>query len=167
MSTLLEKPVRVNRIVTSSGLEAKAIEDATRTNILKILYKKQLTAEQILEELKKTGYKKALTTIRHHLDILRTSGLIQVTKIQESRGAITKFYGTSTKLLEYTTPDDFEKKYGNLIKTTSGKIEKIVQNISQKTNSKNKKSNENYNQYLLLEIVNRALTEVLENNKSK
>ena len=169
MSTLLEKPIRVNRIVTSSVLQAKAIEDSTRSKILKILYNKQLSAEQILEELKKTGYKKALTTIRHHLDILKISGLIQLVKIQESRGAITKFYGTSTKLLEFDTPDDFDIKYANLIKTTSGKIEKIVNNISQKTNSKNKKSNynENYNQYLLLEIVNRALTDVLENTKSQ
>ncbi len=169
MSTLLEKPVRVNRIVTSSGLQAKAIEDSTRSEILKILYNKQLCADQILDELKKTGYKKALTTIRHHLDVLKTSGLIQIVKIQESRGAITKFYGTSTKLLEFTTPDDFDSKYANLIKMTSGKIEKIVNNISKKTNSKNKKSNdnENYNQYLLLEIVNRALTDVLENTKSK
>ncbi len=169
MSTLLEKTIRVNRIVTSSALQAKAIEDSTRSKILKILYNKQLSAEQILEELKKTGYKKALTTIRHHLDILKISGLIQLVKIQESRGAITKFYGTSTKLLEFDTPDDFDSKYANLIKTTSGKIEKIVNNISQKTNSKNKKSidNENYNQYLLLEIVNRALTDVLENTKSQ
>jgi len=169
MSTLLEKTIRVNRIVTSSALQAKAIEDSTRSKILKILYNKQLSAEQILEELKKTGYKKALTTIRHHLDILKISGLIQLVKIQESRGAITKFYGTSTKLLEFDTPDDFDSKYANLIKTTSSKIEKIVNNISQKTNSKNKKSNynENYNQYLLLEIVNRALTDVLENTKSK
>ena len=169
MSTLLEKPVRVNRIVTSSSLEAKAIEDSTRTQILKILYNKELSAEQILEGLKKSGYKKALTTIRHHLDILKNSGLIQVVKIQESRGGVTKFYGTSTKLLEFTTPDDFDSKYANLIKTTSDKIEKIVNNISQKTNSKNKKiaDNENYNQYVLLEIVNRALTDVLENSKSK
>jgi Fe2+ or Zn2+ uptake regulation protein len=169
MSTLLEKPVRVNRIVTSSGLQAKAIEDSTRTKILKILYNKQLSAEQILDELKKTGYKKALTTIRHHLDILKTSGLIQLVKIEESRGAITKFYGTSTKLLEFNTPDDFDSKYANLIKTTSGKIEKIVNNISQKTSLKNKKSNdnENYNQYLLVEIVNRAITDILEKSKSQ
>lgn len=168
MSTLLEKSVRVNRIVTSSGLQAKAIEDPTRTKILKILYNKQLSAEQILDELKKTGYKKALTTIRHHIDILKNSGLIQLVKIEESRGAITKYYGTSTKLLEFTTPDDFDSKYANLIKTTSGKIEKIVNNISQKTSLKNKnsKDNENYNQYLLVEIVNRALTDILEKSKS-
>ena len=170
MSTLLEKPIKINRIVTSNSQQAKAIEDLTRSKILKILYKKQFTADQILEVLKKTGYNKALTTIRHHLDILKTSGLIELVKIQESRGAITKFYGTSTKLLEYETPEDFESKYATLIKTTSGKIENLVKNISQKTSLKTKnqkvEENENYNQYLLMEIVNRALTNVLERSSS-
>ena len=167
----MEKPIRVNRIVTTSGLQARAIEEPTRTKILKILYKNQLTAEQILDELKKTGYDKALTTIRHHIDILKISGLIEVVKIQESRGAIAKFYGTSTKLLEYDTPDDFDSKYENLIKSTSDKIEKLVKTISQKTNSKmkNKKAveSESYNQYILMEIINRALTNVLENSQTK
>lgn len=170
MSTLLEKPIKINRIVTSNSQQAKAIEDLTRSKILKILYKKQFTADQILAELKKTGYNKALTTIRHHLDILKISGLIELVKIQESRGAITKFYGTSTKLLEYEIPEDFESKYATLIKTTSGKIENLVNNISQKTSLKTKNhkvvENENYNQYLLMEIVNRALTNVLEKSNS-
>ena len=171
MSILLEKPIKVNRIVTSSSQQAKAIEYPVRSKILKILYKKQLTTEQILEELKKTGYNKALTTTRHHLEILKISGLIEVVKIQESRGAITKYYGTSTKLLAYDTPDDFESKYASLIKITSGKIENIVKSISQKTSMKTKnltvEENESYNQYLLMEIVNRALTNVLENHPQK
>lgn len=166
MSTLLEKSIKINRIVTSNSQQAKAIEDLTRSKILKILYKKQLTADQILDELKKTGYNKALTTIRHHLDILKISGLIELVKIEESRGSITKFYGTSTKLLEYEIPKDFDLKYSALIKNTSGKIETLVKNISQKTSSKTKnqklEGTENYNQYLLMEIVNRALTNVLE-----
>ena len=171
MSTLMEKSIRVNRIVTTSAPQARAIEEPTRTKILKILYKNQLSAEQILDEMKKTGYTKALTTVRHHLDILKISGLIEVVKIQESRGAVLKFYGTSTKLLEYDTPDDFESKYGALIKSTSDKITKLVRNISQKTNSKTKNQkaieSENYNQYILMEIVNRALTNVLENPQTK
>ena len=148
---------------------AKAIDDPARVKILKILYHKKLNAEQILDELKKTGYNKALTTIRHHLDILKNSGLIEIVRIQEARGAITKYYGTSTKLLEFQIPKDFDSKYSKVIQTTSDKIEKIMKNISQKTPAKTKSQKlpdqENYNQYLLMEIVNRAMTNVLENSK--
>ena len=170
MSTLLEKPIRVNRIVTMNSDIARAIDDPARVKILKILYHQKLNAEQILDELKKTGYNKALTTIRHHLDILKNSGLIEIVRIQESRGAITKYYGTSTKLLEFQIPKDFDSKYSKVIQTTSDKIEKIMKTISQKTPSKIKSQKvsdqENYNQYLLMEIVNRAMTNVLENSKS-
>ncbi len=168
MSTLLEKKIKVNRIVAISSENARAIEDPARVKILKILYLKQLNAEQILDELKKSGYNKALTTLRHHLDILKMAGLIEIVKIQETRGAVTKYYGTSTKLLEFDTPKDFDSKYSKVIDTTSDKIEKIVKNISQKTTkTKNTKSTEqeNYNQYVLMEIVNRAMTKVLENFK--
>ena len=57
-------------------------------------------------------------------------------RIQESRGAITKYYGTSTKLLEFQIPKDFDSKYSKVIQTTSDKIEKIMKTISQKTPSK-------------------------------
>ena len=171
MSTLLEKPIKVNRTVAMSSETARAIEDQIRAKIIKILYHKQLNAEQIHEELKKTGYNKALTTIRHHLDILKISGMIEIVKIQEARGAVTKFYGTSTKLLEFEIPKDFDLKYSKVIQSTSGKLEKLLKNISKKTSSKTKSQklseHENYDQYLLMEIINRAITNVLENSKQE
>ena len=110
MSTLLEKPISVNRILLTSIDHAKAIEDPARAKIIQMLYNRNLNAEQITLQLKKYGHKKALTTIRHHLDILKESGLIEIVRIEESRGAIIKFYGTSTKLLDYETPKDFDEK---------------------------------------------------------
>jgi len=108
-----------------------------------------------------------LTTVRHHLDILKESGLIEIVKIAESRGAITKYFGTSTKFLGFDIPKNFDSQYSSVIKTTSSKIEKLLSNISHKT-SKNKKTskNDNYHQYVLIEIVNRAMTNVLENSQS-
>ena len=168
MSTLVEKQIQVNRILTMNSHQARALEDPARTRIIQILYKKSLNAEQIAKELRKTGYKKALTTIRHHLEILKETGLIEIVKIEENRGAITKFYSTSTKLLGFDIPDDFDSKYSAVIKNTSTKMEKLLKSIGPKTKSKTKKKTkdaEGYSQYLLVEIVNRALTNVLENPK--
>ncbi len=169
MSTLVEKKIQVNRILTMNPNQARAIDEPVRARIIKILYKKSLNAEQITKELRKTGYKKALTTIRHHLEILKVTGLIEIAKIEETRGAITKFYSTSTKLLGFEIPDDFDAKYSTVIKNTSTKMEKLLKSIGPKTKSKtkNKKTSdpEGYSQYLLVEIVNRAMTNVLENPK--
>jgi len=169
MSTLLEKPIKVNRIVTTSIEHARAIEDPARAKIVEILYRRSLSAEQIAGELKKTGYKKALTTVRHHLEILKSSGLIEIVKIEESRGAITKYFSTSTKLLGYQAPEDFDSKYSKIIESTSTKLEKILKGITPKTtkNKKNKENSEDYSKYLVMEIVNRAMTNVLENSNGK
>ncbi len=167
MSTLLEKQIKVNRIVTTSIDHARAIEDPARAKIVEILYRQELSADQITSVLKKAGYKKALTTVRHHLEILRKSGLIEIVKIEESRGAIKKYYGTSTKLLGFQAPKDFDSKYSKIIDTTSTRIEKIIKDLTPQTaKSKTKKSKE-YSQYLVMEIMNRAMTNVLENSTKK
>ena len=166
MSTLLEKPIKVNRIVTTSIEHARAIEDPARAKMMECLYHHSLSAEQISNELKKTGYKKALTTVRHHLEILKNSGLVEIVRIEESRGAITKFYSTSTKLLGYQAPADFDSKYSKIIDNTSVKIEKILKGLVPKTTkSKKSKGKEpvGYPQSLVMEITNPAMTSLLEN----
>ena len=167
MSTLLEKQIKVNRIVTTNIGHARAIDDPARAKIVEILYHQTLSADQISTALKKTGYKKALTTVRHHLEILKVSGLIEIARIEESRGAITKFYSTSTKLLDFQTPEDFDSTYSKVINNTSTKIEKLLKGLTPKiTKSKGKKSVE-YSQYIVMEIMNRAMTNVLEKSSTK
>ena len=131
------------------------------------MYHQSLSADQISTSLKKHGFKKALTTVRHHLEILKNSGLIEIARIEESRGAITKFYSTSTKLLDFQTPENFDSTYSKIIDNTSTKIEKILKSLGPKTSkSKGKKSAE-YSQYLVMEIMNRAMTNVLEKSNTK
>ena len=167
MSTLLEKPVTVNRTVTTNIEQARAIDDPARIKIVQLLYKKLLTAAQICQLLKKSGHAKALTTVRHHLDILKEAGLIEVAKIEETRGAITKYYSTSTKLLGYNVPEDFDTKYSSAIKNTSKKLEDILDTLAPKATLKSKqKVDPSYSQYILMEIFNRAMTRIMENPKT-
>jgi len=167
MSTLLEKQIKVNRIVTTSIGHARAIEDPARAKIVEILYHQALSADQISTALNKSGYKKALTTVRHHLEILKESGLIEIARIEESRGAITKFYSTSTKLLDFQIPVDFDSTYSKVIANTSTKIEKILKGLTPKTIKSKGKTSEEYSQYLVMEIMNRAMTTVLEKSSTK
>ena len=167
MSTLLEKEIKVNRTVTTSIGHARAIEDPARAKIIEILYHQSLSANQICISLKKYGYKKALTTIRHHLEILKVSGLIEIARIEESRGAITKFYSTSTKLLDFQIPENFDSIYSKIIDNTSDKVEKILKSLGSKTSKSNGKQSVEYSQYLVMEIMNRAMTNVLEKSNIK
>ena len=171
MSTLLQKEIKINKILSTNADQAKALDDTARIKILQILYHKQLATEQIVEELNKIGYKKATTTIRHHIDVLKNAGLIEIVKMEEVRGAVMKYYGTSVRVMGTKLPANFETEFSKTIADTSVRLEKVIKNIVEnagskikKKNSKNASSESNYEEHIMMEIVNRAMAKVFENN---
>ena len=162
MSILMEKEVTIDRIITANYDVFKALDGPIRGKIVQLLNKKQLNVEQITRRLKKFGYKKAVTTIRHHIEILKDSGLIEIVRIEESRGAITKYYGSSTKLLDFTLPLDFDENYSKLISKTSLKLGKVISPILKNFSKTRKIQQINYNNYIIMEIMNRSITNLLE-----
>ena len=158
----MEKEVTIDRIIAANYDVFKALDDPIRGKIVQLLNKKQLNVEQITRRLKKFGYKKAVTTIRHHIEILKDSGLIEIVRIEESRGAITKYYGSSTKLLDFTLPLDFDENYSKLISKTSLKLGKVISPILKNFSKTRKIQQINYNNYIIMEILNRAVTNLLE-----
>ena len=158
----MEKEVTIDRIIAANYDVFKALDDPIRGKIVQLLNKKQLNVKQITRRLKKFGYKKAVTTIRHHIEILKNSGLIEIAKIEESRGAITKYYSSSTKLLDFTLPLDFDENYSKLISKTSLKLGKVIGPILKNFSKTRKIQQINYNNYIVMEIVNRAITNLLE-----
>jgi DNA-binding transcriptional ArsR family regulator len=172
MSTLLQKDIKINKILATNAEQAKALDDPARIKILQILYHKQLPTEKIVEELHRQGYKKATTTIRHHIDVLKDGGLVEIVKMEEIRGAVLKYYGTSVRVLGHRLPQNFENEFSKTIADTSVRLEKVIKNIARNAASKMKKkssknnSEPHYEEYILVEIVNRAMAKVFENNDS-
>jgi len=171
MSTLLQKELKISKILSTNADQAKALDDSARIKILQILYHKQLATEQIVDELNKMGYKKATTTIRHHIDVLKNAGLIEIVKMEEVRGAVMKYYGTSVRVMGTKLPANFESEFSKTIADTSVKLEKVIKNIVEnaghkikKKSSNNLSTESNYEEQIMMEIVNRAMAKVFENN---
>ncbi len=158
----MEKEISIDKIITINYEQFKALEDPIRGKIVQMLYKKNLNVEQIHRRLKKFGFKKAVTTIRHHVEILKNSGLIEIVKIEELQGATTKYYGSSIKLLDFTLPFDFDKNYSKIISKTSLKLGNVISLISKNFSKTRKVSQINYNNYITVEIINRAIANILE-----
>jgi len=162
MAILMEKEISIDRMITANYDVSRALAIPTRGKIVELLNKKQLNVEQITRRLKKLGYKKSVTTIRHHIEILKDSGLIEIVKIEESRGAITKYYGSSTKLLDFTLPLNFDENYSKLISKTSLRLGKVIGPILKNFSKTRKIQQINYNNYIVMEIINRSITNLLE-----
>ena len=162
MTILMEKEIGIDRMIAANYDVFRALNDPIRGKIVELLNKKQLNVDQITRRLKKLGYKKAVTTIRHHIEILKDSDLIEIIKIEESRGAITKYYGSSTKLLDFSLPSDFDVKYSKIISKTSLKLAKVIGPILKNFSKTRKIQQINYNNCIVMEIMNRSLTNLLE-----
>ena len=161
MAILMEKKISIDRTIAANNDVSSALARPTRGKIVELLNKKQLNAEQIRRRLKKLGYKKSLTTIRHHIEILKHSGLIEITKIEESQGAITKYYGSSIKLLDFSLPSDFDENYSKIISKTSLKLEKTISSILKNFSKTRKIQQINYNKYIAVSYTHLTLPTIL------
>ena len=130
MAILMEKKISIDRMITTNNDVSSALARPTRGKIVELLNKKQLNVEQIRRRLKKLGYKKSVTTIRHHIEILKDSGLIE--------------------------------NYSKIISKTSLKLAKVIGPISKNFSKTRKIQQINYNNFIIMEIINRAMTNLLE-----
>jgi DNA-binding transcriptional ArsR family regulator len=166
---LFQKEVKMKRVTTLGYRSAQGLNDPIRIRILEILSHKQMTAEEIAKIVGRSGYKKATTTIRHHLETLKSAGLIEVTKMVEVRGAVMKYYMSTLRAFSYDIPD--LEKHPKLIDDTSSKLLKVLKSVFQdkkfvaafgEKDGCNLCEGDHYKEYVALEILNAALARTLE-----
>jgi DNA-binding transcriptional ArsR family regulator len=169
---LFENEVKLKGVTTLGHQSAHALNDPVRIKILEILSHKQMTTEEMSKILRRTGHKKAMTTIRHHLDTLKSAGLIEVTKMVEVRGAVRKYYMPTLRAFSYNIPN--LEKQSKLIEDASSRLVKVLKSIFEDENFAaeiNGKDNCNickgnhYKEYVALEILNTALARVLQSEE--
>jgi len=170
--TFFEKEVKMKRVTTLGYQSARALSDPIRIKILEILSHKQMTTEEIAKVLRRSGHKKATTTIRHHLDTLKTADLIEVTKMVEVRGAVRKYYMSALRAFSYNVPN--LEKHSKLIEETSSRLLKVLRNIHEdgkfitEMSGKDRCSlckGDHYKEYVAIEVLNNALAKTLESKE--
>ncbi|MDQ4102150.1 MAG: helix-turn-helix domain-containing protein [Thermoproteota archaeon] len=170
--TLFEKDIRIRGVTTLGHPYAQGLNDPVRIKILEILSHKQMTAEEISRMLRRSGFRKAMTTIRHHLDSLKNAGLIEVSKIEEVRGATKKYYMPTLRAFSYSIPN--LEMHSKLIEDTSLRLLKVIKNVIEdqkfaaEMNGKgscNICRGNHYKEYAALEIINKALARVLQHEE--
>jgi DNA-binding transcriptional ArsR family regulator len=172
VGTLFENEVRVKGVTTLGYQSAHALNDPVRIKILEILSHKQMTTDEISKILRRTGHKKATTTIRHHLDTLKSAGLIEVTKMVEVRGAVRKYYMPTLRAFSYNLPN--LEKHSKLIEETSSGLLKVLKSVLEdekfitEINGRETCSlckGDHYKEYVAFEILNTALARTLQSKE--
>ena len=164
MATLFEKRAEIVRTAAMGDAQARALSSSIRRLIVKILYRKSMTISEIAAAAAPEGIDRVQMTIRHHVEILRQAGIIEVVKIVPVRGTVEKYYTATTRLLVYSAQEDFDEVYSRDIRATARKLDKVVDQLARKTarRAPGDGADPEYEQFLLAEIINRAMTLVLE-----
>lgn len=167
--TLFQKDVRIKRVTTLGYPAAQALNDPVRIKILEILSHKQMSADEIVKALGSSGYKKATTTIRHHLDTLKSAGLIEATRMVEVRGAVMKYYSPTLRAFSYDAPD--LGKHAKLVDDTGTRLLKVLKGVLEDKkfvaafagkDACGQCKGDHYREYAALEILNAALAKAME-----
>lgn len=168
MAEIFEKNVRQVGVVVTDPGRARAIGDPVRSAMIHILSKQAGSISDIKAKLEKQGISLAETTVRHHLDMLKKAGLVELTKLVDSRGGVLKYYAANVRLVEHRAPEDFDEKLEDAIKDASLDVkkfaEKLVKNYRREISSVAKSlkpcphcSQEHFTEYVILEVLNRAI----------
>lgn len=83
---LLESDVPIREVVTTDPEKAKALENDVRAKILDMLAAEEMTIEEIHDELDRRGEEKAETTVRHHVNVLKDAGMVEIARLEEAGG---------------------------------------------------------------------------------
>ena len=164
MEVLHEKPVKVSRTATTSEEEARAYDEKGRRLIVKALYRRTMTLSEIGKMLDGDGYKKSYTTLLNHVNALKKAGVVDVAKINTVRGTVEKHYTATVRLLDYSMPEDFEATYASEIGAAERRIGMLLGRLAPRVANRNSQGadDSDYEQFVLAEIVNRAMTRAFE-----
>ncbi len=170
MSEIFRREVTQRSLLVTEPEKARAIAEPIRATILSILSEREASIAEIKAELERLGISVAPTTVRHHVDILKKAGLIQLTKLVSSRGGVLKYYASKVKVVHSHAPEHFEEELGEAVKEASDAVLRLFGEILERhgeeivTMAKSLKpcphcSDEHFIEYVLIEVLNRAMAE--------
>lgn len=171
--SLFTTNVTIENVITTDPQKAKALENDTRAKILDMLADDEMTIEEIHEELRRRGEEKAETTVRHHVNVLKDSGMVELARLEEAGGGTLKYYRSNTRVFSYELPETTEETLADASETARTELSGVIENLFAEHGdeieavAKEMKpceycSTQHYEEYILRELLNRALTDLSE-----
>ncbi len=167
MPVLFRREVPVRSIVAIQAKQARALQAPIRLAMLEMLAQRPMSVEGLSEELPAHGFRKATNTLRHHLEILVSAGLVELAVLEQTRGAVLKYFAASARPLHFALPDASEAKMNVLADRLGSAVERAMKDLSRNERDRVTRiaaslrrcprcSQEHYEEYVLLSALHRA-----------
>ncbi len=170
---LLESDVPIREVVTTDPEKAKALENDVRAKVLDMLVDEKMTIGAIREELARRGEEKAETTVRHHVNVLKDAGMVEIARLEEAGGGTRKFYKSNTRIFSYDLPDNADetlspaqttatKELASLVETLYAEHGDEIEAVAREMKPCEYCETQHYEEFILRELLNRSLIELSE-----
>lgn len=174
--SLLETEVPITDVITITPEKAKALENDARAKILDMLADDEMTIEEITGELARRGEEKAETTVRHHVNVLKDVGMVELARLEDTGGGTTKFYKSNTRVFSYDLSEDAEvilrdadltaqEAMTTLIKQLYAEHGDDIEAAAKEMKPCEYCETQHYEEFILRELVNQALTSEIEDDE--
>lgn len=171
---LLESDVPIREVVTTAPEKAKALENDVRAKILDMLAAEEMTIEEIHNELHRRGEEKAETTVRHHVNVLKDAGMVEISRLEEAGGGTRKYYKSNTRIFSYDLPEEADETLAEAQSTTSEELTSLIETLYTKHGTEIEAvaremkpceycDTQHYEEFIVRELLNRALIGLGEN----
>ena len=131
-----------------------------------------MTIEEIHDELHRRGEEKAETTVRHHVNVLKDAGMIEIARLEEAGGGTRKFYKSNTRVFSYELPEGSRRiplrgrspprprSWHALIETLYTKHGTEIEAVAREMKPCEYCDTQHYEEFIVRELLNRALIEL-------
>jgi DNA-binding transcriptional ArsR family regulator len=177
MPVLFRREVPLRTIVAVEPQQARALQAPLRLAMLDLLAQRPMSIEQLAEELPAHGFRKAHNTLRHHLDILVRAGLVELSVLEQTRGAVLKYYAAASRPLHFQLPEstqaDVQVLAAKISEQTGGAVEQLLRTeadriarVARSVPSCPRCSREHLEEFVLLSAMHVAAVDLLRQWKS-
>jgi DNA-binding transcriptional ArsR family regulator len=170
---LLESDVPIREVVTTDPEKAKALENDVRAKILDMLAAETMTIEEIHDELHRRGEEKAETTVRHHVNVLKDAGMVEIARLEEAGGGTRKYYKSNTRVFSYDLPERSADRLASAQETTNEELAALIETLAEMHGDEIEAvatemkpceycETQHYEEFVIRELLNRALIDLGE-----
>lgn len=170
---LLESDVPIREVVTTDPEKAKALENDVRAKIVDMLVAEAMTIQEIRQELARRGSEKAETTVRHHVNVLKDVGMVEIARLEEAGGGTRKYYRSNTRIFSYDLPDGsadtlapaqatVSEELTGLVETLYAEHGDAIETVAREMKPCEYCETQHYEEFIVRELLDRALIESSE-----
>jgi DNA-binding transcriptional ArsR family regulator len=170
---LFESDVSIREVVTTAPEKAQTLDNDVRAKVLDMLADEEMTVGEIHDELRRRGEEKAETTVRHHVNVLKDAGMVEIARLEEAGGGTRKYYKSNTRVFSYDLPEGSEEalagaqaaateELGTLVASLYADHGEEIEAVAREMKPCEYCEIQRYEEFILRELLDRALIELSE-----